>query len=202
MKIRLLKLSAVLLSISSYALADGEAVFGLNWGMTPQEIKNSGIILMLKNRVKNLYIYRAESLSKNLKDARYYTLVFNDNEKLVKIIMIGQKITNDDSGKKGRIRFGEIASQLAQKYREVKSITEVGIKTYNEEDEFYQCLAYKGCGLWIKMFRAKNKNITLQLNGIEKGKGYIDITVEAIPEWDEANGKRSPSTIVDGSQAL
>lgn len=202
MKVMTAILSVTLILINSPAWADGEAVFGLNWGMTPQEIKSSGTILSLKNKINNLYIYRTKSLPKNLNETRYYTLVFDNNQKLVKIIMIGQNITNDISGKKGKTKFEEIAAALVKKYEEIKSITEVGVKTYNEENEFYQCLAYKGCGLWVKMFEGKNKNITLQLNGLEKGKGYIDITVEAIPEWDEATGKRSPATIVDSSEAL
>jgi len=202
MQIMSLMLSVALLSVSSFARADGEAVFGLNWGMSPEEVKSSGTILVLKNKSENLYIYRAESLPKNIKDARYYTLVFNNNKDLVKIIMFGETITNDFSGDKGKIRFGKISMALSKKYKVIKSITEVGIRTYNEDDEFYQCLAYKGCGLWITMFSGENKNITLQLNGLEKGKGFIDIRAEAVPEWYEAIGKRPPATIVDSSEAL
>jgi len=202
MKIMTLIISVVILSVSSMSWAGGDAVFGLNWGMSPEEVKSSGTILVLKNKSGNLYIYRAESLPKNIKDARYYTLVFNNNKDLVKIIMVGENITNDFSGDKGKIRFEKISTALAGKYKVIKSITEVGIRTYNEDDEFYQCLAYKGCGLWITMFSGGNKNIILQLNGLEKGKGFIDIRAEAVPEWYEAIGKRPPAIIVDSSEAL
>ena len=136
MKMMILIISVVILSIGSISWADGEAVFGLNWGMSPEEVKSSGTILVLKNKSGNLYIYRAESLPKNIKDARYYTLVFKNNKDLVKVIMVGENITNDFSGDKGKIRFEKISTVLAGKYKVIKSITEVGIRTYNEDDDF------------------------------------------------------------------
>ena len=188
--------------MNSFALAGGEAMFGLEWGMSPYEIRNQGTRLVLKNRVKNLSIYSVKVLPKNLKDADYYRLVFGNTDQLVKIIMVGKKIRGDFYGEQGKNRFAEIAHELAQKYEEVKSITEVGIRVYDAPNEFYQCLAHSGCGIWVKTFKADNKVITIQLNGVKAGEGYIDIRVEAYPEWDEITGRKMPVKSVEDAEAL
>ena len=191
-----------LLTVSPFALAGGQAMFGLEWGMSPDQVKNLGTKLALKMKVNNLSVYTAKLLPKNLKDADYYNLVFDNSDLLVKIIMVGEMITDDIYGEKGRARFEELARELKEKYEEVKSITETGIKAYDSPDEFYQCLAFKGCGLWVKMFKGDNKNIILQLNGVTKGEGYIDIRVEAYPEWEVITGKKKPVEFVEDAEAL
>ena len=202
MKKAILILLAVLLNTGSFSWAGGQAMFGLNWGMSPAEVREFGIYLKPEKKTNNLYIYSTNSLPKNLKGTGSYTLVFSKQGKLIKIIMVGEKITGDLSGEIGKARFEELASQLSQKYKEFKSITEVGVKMYDEPDEFYQCLAYKGCGLWVKMFQAENQNISLQLNGVRKGEGYLDITIEAVPEWNIAVGKEAPVVTVEDKEAL
>jgi len=178
------------------------AIFGLSWGMTPTEVKELGTRLKPEKKTDNLYIYSANSLPNNLKDTGSYTLVFSKDGKLVKIIMLSKKFINDIYGDQGRSRFEELALELSHKYQEISSIMETGIKAYDSEDEFYQCLAYPGCGLWVKKFRGENKDIFLQMNGIKKGEGYISITVEAVPEWDFAREAKDSIIVVDDADAL
>jgi hypothetical protein len=60
-----------------------------------------------------------------------------------------------------------------------------GGKVYKEADEFYQCLTYQGCGTWARFYGGEGRSAILELNGYRgrRGAGYIDLSVEAIPEW-------------------
>lgn len=65
---------------------------------------------------------------------------------------------------------------------------------YRRADEFYECLAYTGCGLWMALFKTPEKTASIWLKGVSRGKGYIDVTVEAA-EWsgvvDQINAAKS-----------
>lgn len=66
------------------------------------------------------------------------------------------------------------------------SLSRSGIILYQNYDEFYQCLAYDGCGYWRDGFKSPDRYISIQLNGLGRGKGYIYLEYEAQPEWDQA----------------
>ncbi len=178
------------------------AMFGLSWGMTPTEVRELGSRLKPEKKTSNLYIYSTDSLPSNLQDTGSYKLVFSKNGNLVKIIMIGNKIANDIFGEQGKSRFNELGLALSQKYQEISSIMEIGVRAYDGPDEFYQCLACPGCGLWVKKFQGDNKHIALQIIGIKKGEGYIAITVEAVPEWDFAREAGESIAVVEDADAL
>lgn len=63
-------------------------------------------------------------------------------------------------------------SKLTAKYgTPTNSYEYIGRKLWDEYDEFYQCLAYSGCGAWISLFESKaGESIALQLNASVAGK--------------------------------
>jgi len=172
----------VLLLVSVYTYAGNEAMFGLNFGQTPKEIRALGTTLILKNANNNLSSYSCTSLPKNTSSAESYTLIFS-NDSLVKIIMIGVDIVNDVYGNEGKEVFMNTLELLKKKYTLDLFRTDLGLTLYNELDEFYQCLAYDGCGLYAATLKNNTKNISLQLKGLERGKGYLLLTIEAEPEF-------------------
>lgn len=167
--------------------ADGDdALFGLRWGMSPSEIKANGVTLTKVKAEKNLETYRSTSLPKNISDSESYTLVFA-NGKLVKLWSVSKNIEGDPSGSQGKERFETIQSSLTKKYGEpTLNRQTVGNKLYKEYDEFYQCLAYSGCGIWVSLYETKDKTVSVQLRGLRRGTGFIDLTAEATPQWDQA----------------
>ena len=180
-----------LLVCANIGLAGGEAMFGLTWGMSPEQVKASGVVLEEKFRQHNFSVFRTERLPKNLNDAKFYVLIFDESLGLCKVVMTGTTIKNDPYGMSGKQRFEELEKILTEKYhQQPMSSKTIGIKLWDDPDEFYQCLAYDGCGLWGSVFLTDTKYIGLKLEGIERGMGYIEITVEAEAEWKQALEKK------------
>lgn len=167
--------------------ADGdEALFGLRWGMTVAEVKSAGVALTKTKGDRNLDVYKAPSMPKNLSDFESYGLVFADG-KLAKIWGISKDISNDPSGSSGKERFETLRAALLQKYGQPRFNSQtVGNKLFKEYDEFYQCLKYSGCGHWFSSFESPDKVLSIELKGLSRGTGYLDITAEAKPQWDKA----------------
>lgn len=179
---------SLLLFVSPIALAaDGdEALFGLRWGMSVSEIKVSGATLTKTKAERNLETYKATSLPKNISDAESYLLIFS-NGKLVKLRAVSKDIDGDPTGSRGKERFEAIRSSLTQKYGvPTVNYQSTGIKLYKDADEFYQCLAFSGCGMWASAYETKDKMVSVELKGLRRGTGFIDITAEAVPQWDKA----------------
>jgi hypothetical protein len=161
-------------AISSFA---ADAAFGLKWGQTPSELKKMNIEFTLLKGEDNFNIYKTKSLPGNLNDAESYLLFFY-KDALLKIVFIGQDITSDITGSKGKARFEELTEIFKKKYTLVSSTKRVGLKLYDEYDEFYQCLGYSGCGLWMVVFRTETNLLMMELKGTSRGKGYIRIEIE------------------------
>ncbi|MBR7782677.1 hypothetical protein [Undibacterium luofuense] len=173
-------------SMSSNASEEKDAMFGLKWGMTKNDFEKLGIAIVLKKKQENLTIYKSSSVPKPLSGFSEYSYVFSD-EKLVKIVATGDTIFDDAFGEKGKERFSNLHDALTQKYGEQETGTKtVGLKLYKESDEFYECLRYQGCGMWTAIFKTNSKSIVLDLVGVARGKGYVNIMVEAVPEFKDA----------------
>lgn len=179
-----------------------DAMFGLSWGMTVDAIKAMGVSVSKKEGDKNIDTYVTTSLPKNLSDIEQYSLLFSDG-KLVKLSAIGKDITDDPTGRNGKDRFDVLKKSLEDKYGVVsKSYQTVGNKLYKEYDEFYQCLSYSGCGMWVAIFDTPTKAVVIELKGLRRGTGFINLTVEATPEWDEALAKFKSFKSKNDSDAL
>ena len=186
------------------AIADDnkDAIFGLKWGMMISEIRGLGISLNKEKRDRNLEIYSTPSLPRQLSDAEKYFLTFSDG-KLVKVSAIGKKILNDPSGREGKERFSVLKNSLGEKYGPPSfSYESTGNKLYKEYDEFYQCMAYDGCGMWAAAFDAPGKMVAVELNGLSRGTGFIKVIAEAVPEWNNALDKMKSFKNQSDSDAL
>ena len=72
--------------------------------------------------------------------------------------MDSEDITNDAFGSKGKEMYDDIKSKLKNKYGEpTENFEFVGLRLYDESDEFYQCLSYDGCGMWTSFFVDKEQ---------------------------------------------
>lgn len=171
--------------------ADGDdALFGLKWGMSIAEVRALGVPLKKEKGDGNLEIFSSKSMPKELSNAESYALVFADG-KLVKQKYIANNITGDAYGTEGKERFESLKAALSEKYGAPSAnYQSVGGKLYREADEFYQCLAYDGCGVWSTFFDSPDKSLMLELIGLRRGIGYITLTAEATPQWSAALERR------------
>jgi len=180
---------AFVFAFPTFADEKKEAMFGLNWGMTPKEITSLGITLIKVNEEKNFQYYITKSLPKNLSDIENYGLTFSDG-KLVKLAAICKEITNDPTGSSGKKRFDVLNKSLQDKYgTPTHKYQGSGGTLFKEYDEFYECLNYAGCGVWACVYNTPTKTISLELKGQSRGTGFIALVVEAVPEWGDAVDK-------------
>jgi len=197
-------IAATMLVISSFAFAaDGDdAMLGFKWGMSAQDVRATGANLKKEETDKNLELYEASSVPKPLSEFETYMLTFSDG-KLVKILAIGKKISDDPTGSRGKERFETLASAMKEKYgKPTNNYQRIGTMLYKEYDEFYQCLAYSGCGQWASVFEIKDKDVVLKIKGIRRGIGYITITAEATPQWSDALDKHKSKRASSDKDAL
>lgn len=175
-------LAALLFSSPAFAVTI-EAPGGLKWGETITEIKSKGVTFEECTPTDNAATCKTKKVPKSLSFADFYQLIFVD-DRLQKVLITGTTIENDPYGTEGKNLYSKINSQLTDKYGTHEDDSELdGLKLYTGRDEFYQCLAYRGCGLWAKWW-SKDGVVVVRLHGIRRGKGWLEITYES-PKWSE-----------------
>lgn len=115
--------------------------------------------------------------------------------RLLKVSALSSQITGDPVGTEGKETFESLKAVFTERYGKPTDGLQVsGSTVYRRTDEFYECLAYTGCGLWMALFKTPDKTASIWLKGISRGKGHINVTVEAA-EWsdvvDQINAAKS-----------
>lgn len=185
------KVTVLFFVLFSLTIACGDAMCGLKWCISPQDLKSMGIKLTKKITLNNLFTYVTDSLPKNVSDAEHYVLIFDGDSSLIKIVMYSKTITHDLWGAQGKKVFDKYSQMLEKTYKQTSSYCSIGNKVYKNNDEFYQCLQYEGCGEWISFFKGENKSIQIELRGLDRGKGYLAVSEEADPEFSNALNYRA-----------
>lgn len=175
------------IDFSKYPGVIKPAAFGYYFGLTKEQIEDSGIELYDEQESDTMASANTTSAPIPWADAEFYVLRFY-KQKLLSISAVGKDITNDATGSEGRAKYKELRDSLTEKYGKAsKSMHSVGNNLWKETDEFYQCLAYDGCGVWGDIWKGDEKEIVIELKGPgTRGKGYIVITYESKPEWRAA----------------
>lgn len=187
MKFRLFIFSLICIIAAQSAFAEADAPFGLAWGMTKADVTRLGVILEPHSAHNGIEILKTSKLPKNLSIAEGYALSLDGKHNLQRIQMLSKNIDNDPTGRGGKNKYADLKKSLINKYGQPTFGTEkVGVKLWDEADEFYQCLAYSGCGMWASGWELKESGLTilLQLKGLGRGNGYIDLTYEG-PKWSD-----------------
>ena len=195
----------IALAVSNLAVAESpaqiygkfSAPFGLEWGMSKEQVTEMGVNLTPHPSAKGAYT--AKILPKNLSDAEEYYLVFEQGFGLVKVSAHTKNITSDLYGSKGKERYSQLKTAIVNKYgkpsRELEATGRARI--YDNIDEFYQCLNYDGCGYWVSLWgNSAGGGIALNIEGLSRGTGYIALTYESLAfytahEKEEAEKSRS-----------
>ena len=183
-------------------IASEDAPFGLKWGVSVDDLRNQGIELQKESAKGRVEVFFAKSLPKNLSIAESYGLAFDQEFGLQKIVMFSEDITDDAFGYKGKEMYDDIKSKLKNKYGEpTKNWEYMGRRLYDESDEFYQCLSYDGCGSWASLFKDKEQEILVEIEGMRRGHGSISISYEG-PKWGESLDARKAKLSKSDSDAL
>lgn len=173
-------------NLTSKQLFIPNAPFGLKWGINSDILLKSRVKLDLKEKIKNVSIYNASSLPKQMTDTDNMVLFFDSHYGLSKILWIGSNIPNDAYGTSGKDKYIRMMMSLTDKYGEpTERIEYIGENLYKNSDEFYECLNYSGCGAFISLWKTKDVNISFELKALNRSAGYLVITYEH-DNWSKA----------------
>ena len=187
----ILALVFIVCALSVGQVLANEGPFGLTWGVSQEGVIKAGVQLMPMESQPGMEAYSTSNVPKDLSIAESYLLVFGEGYGLQKVIMISETIENDAFGTKGKEVYAGLKDALVAKYGEPSTnFEEVGLKLWDNSDEFYQCLAYSGCGMWTAIFvhEPSGQTIGLNLQGLRRGEGYIKLAYEG-PKWSELIGQ-------------
>jgi hypothetical protein len=176
------------------ALADGVALYGLTWGLTPAQLQTQGVVLTDPQTLGHLTRYRSQALPGAANDGELYTLVFDDTTGLVKIQAF-RLVPADPTGEQGRDLFDRVTDGFSAHYRTDPLHTAMilgrdinsGVPTTPPPTGFYPCLADPQCGVWMQTYNAPNQVIAVLLAGTTQADtGLLTVAAEAKPEFDES----------------
>jgi len=189
----------------SNAAFSGNAPFGMDWGTSKEDLKNSGIIFTSNENENRLEVLQSSSLNKNLSIADFYLLIVSEKYGLQKIVMISKDISSDITGSKGKEKYSGIKNKLIKKYGNPSDHLETwGNSLWDKYDEFYQCLKYPGCGTWISFWKPEQTEsgyVSLELKGLSRGKGYVSLGYEG-PLFSKAKSDINSETESSDDEAL
>ena len=141
----------IALAVSNLAVAESPAnihgkyaaPFGLEWGMSKEQLAEMGVKLM------PLYLgkdesdefsgkYTTRNLPKNLSDVRVYYLDFKQALGLVKIIASLNHITSDWDGSKVKERYNQLKTAMINKYGKPRKEFDpwTGSSLYQDNNQF------------------------------------------------------------------
>lgn len=171
---------ALVLSFSVFA-KEIAAPFGLVWGQSKQELESMSVKFYKCENTQGFVRCRTKNPPKTVSFAEFYDLAFHQDTGLQEIVMAGNTIANDIAGSKGKALYAKVKSSLTRKYGQPHDSREViGLKLYDEYDEFYQCLAYSGCGLWLSYWVGGAGGVVgLRLKGLSRGKGWLRMSYQS-----------------------
>lgn len=189
------------LAVSAQSV-EKEAPFGLSWGMSYDQLDKLDVLLTEVSNTDGMLIYKTTSLPKNLSEIDYYLLVVTKKRGLQKISVIGETIGEDPSGRKGKEKYDYFVGIVSDRYGERETVAEhFGTRLYDEVDEFYQCLDYSGCGMWVSLWKNKGITAAVQIEGISRGEGYVTIQIEG-PNWSKILGDREQDKLQSDKDAF
>ena len=180
--------------LSSPSFADGyNGAFGQTWGMTEQEVRDTGTDLRPEpGSTSAIKLFRSNNPPLSTNYADFYQIRFTDKG-LQKITMVSPIITNDRYAKKGKKLYREIKKILTKQYGMPTMESETsGLSVWKEEDEFYLCMMNfgvseesakeKSCGYWGAFYDVETTELGVELKGIKIDSGLVLLHYEG-PHW-------------------
>ncbi|CUB04078.1 hypothetical protein [Marinomonas fungiae] len=193
--------SAIIIG-NSFSWAEESAFpepFGLKWGMSNQELIQAGFN---SPRPTGQFEYLTSLTTPKpwSKGDQYLALTYQN--KLVKLIVSSKSVTGDVYGTQGKALYDNVKTIMSKKYGQPTDKLEyVGMKLYDDADEFYQCLDYDGCGNYITQYDLSGGLLAIQIEGQGRGKGYIKIIYES-PEFYVAKDQVDNADKADDLEAF
>lgn len=151
------------------------APVGLTWHISAVDlIRKYSAEKLRVNKKDSTTLYYIKRVPKKINDFDSIYGVVHNEHGLVKIIL-SKDFIRDAYGDEGRKSYLKYKTLLSEKYGKAESYEYTGKMTYSGKDEFYQCLAYQGCGGYASFYHG----VSLELVGYSRGYGTLKITYVA-----------------------
>lgn len=166
------------IAFNAWANNDINAPAGLQWGESGQD-------LIQKYSAKKVQTDGALDLYEIIQTpmplsgiSEIYSAV-DKKYGLVRVALI-EIFRNDVYGIDGVDSYNKFKKLLGDKYGKPESYEYSGRAVYKNKSEFYECLAYEGCGGYSSFFPSVNGNgVYIQLLGHKRGSGELRIIYES-----------------------
>lgn len=174
------KICALLLFVVFDVCAGGyiKAPAGLQWG-------DSGQVLIEKYEAKKsevnspLELYEIGKPPIPLEGINEVYGTVDKKYGLVRVILI-KTFNNDVYGIEGVDSYNKFKKILSDKYGKPESYEYSGRSVYKRKSEFYECLAYEGCGAYSSFFSHDTSDgLYMMLVGYQRGEGELRIIYES-----------------------
>lgn len=148
-----------------------------------------GIKVASTAKLGELAILNVKDMPGAFPDTSLVNLLFDHDLGLVKVRWVGTSISDDPVGTHGRSKYSEMKKVILQaRGNPTDETMVVGARLFDQEDEFYQCLSYEGCGVWSSLWEQKpSGGVLLSIEGIGPGKGYVQLDYESA-DWQKSAG--------------
>ncbi len=159
----------------------GPAPFGLDWGMQISALTARDIPVQSQTKSGNLTVVTVTETPQTLEDTYLVSLLFDAQQGLVKVRWIGNDVEGDATGKLGRRKYAEVRKFVVETYGEpADEALVIGTRLFDQDDEFYQCLRYEGCGIWSAIWEQDpSGGILLSIEGVGPGNGFVQVDFES-----------------------
>ena len=169
--------------------AEAQPPFGLKWGMHVNDLSSLGIKVASTSTSGNIVMVNVKELPNAFPDTNTVNMLFDRQLGLVKVRWTSSALANDPTGSQGRSKYGEMKKTVVESRGNPSDETlVVGARLFDQEDEFYQCLAYEGCGVWSALWEEKpSGGVLLSVEGLGPGQGYVQLDFESA-DWQKVAG--------------
>jgi hypothetical protein len=121
------------------------APFGLQWGMEVSGLTERYMPLQSTTRTGDLTVVNLTKAPRAPAETYLVNLLFDREMGLVKVRWMSTDIKGDATGKNGRRKYREVRQYVVDSYGEpTDEALVIGARLFDQDDEFYQCLAYEG----------------------------------------------------------
>jgi hypothetical protein len=148
------------------------APFGLEWGLSAKDLKQSGVHLIPLETEDLGASFIAEGLPKRIRDIVTVFVSFS-NDKLWRIAAVSQDYDNDPAGYAVRRRYDQLLSTLTQKYGEGTSMHH---SVWGDDD--FLLGIQSGRSTWSTFIENQIMTIILMINARSDLVGYWQIVFE------------------------
>jgi hypothetical protein len=173
------KIITLLLVLIAFSAAEYPAPAGFKWGTAPDKKCRQTQL----TQIKDVILCTTTNVSKPIPWVDEYYLLYYKN-KLIKVLMNSKSTRDDVTGSTNRELYEKIKETLTSKYGEPETSYETsGRKLYEEYDEFFECLAYTGCGAYLSVWtnQENRSTMSLEIKSLgSRGRGYVQIAYESI----------------------